>query len=813
MTRLDRITMQGFKSFAGKVTIPFPGGFNVICGPNGSGKSNVIDAMLFVLGTTSAKSIRAQKLQNLLFNGARTRKPAEFCDVSLYIDNKDRRIPGYEDDIKITRKMNRSGITIYKIDGKTVTRSKMIDIIANTGLSPDGYNIIMQGDVTRIIEMSPMERRGIIDDISGISEFDDKKEKAYKEMEKVENRVRENMIVIAEKQKLVQRLKVEKENAEKYQKLSAELRKSKASILKTRLKTTLEKIKTLEKDVSEATANFEKFTKDSSGIEKEADELEKTLSRINDDIIKKSRNYDVLRQLDSVRTEIIRKKDRIDLNDRELVRLESLVMPDDKTNFAVKEILSAKISGVYGTIGQLIEIPGKYSTAFEVALGKHFQDIVVSTDDVAVACVKYLKERKAGRVRFIPLNKIKKRYMPDYKKVPGVIGNAIDLISFDELHRPAMEYVLGSTVIVDKIDTAKKVHGPRIVTMDGDMKETSGAIIGGFFRASEKGQKKFQDEIRKLEEENDHMEDEIEVLEEQLEKLRGLEKVESEEVKKLQEEKLKIEQGREDTRKKWKESYEERQILQSKISKIKIEKARQEAALDNLNFEFLDFKDVTEFFSSSVEELQERVTRITLEVNKIGPVNLKAIDEYSIISVEFDELKRKLDKLLEEKDAVVNTVQEIEKKRYDKFMETFTEISMHFTNIYKDLVNGMGALRLEINNDINSGLIIEANPSGKRVVNLDAMSGGEKTVTSLAFIFATLQHYAAPFYVLDEIDAALDKANTKKITDVIKKYSKTVQFIVITHNDLTISEADKVFGVSLDEGVSKVFGIDMPNRG
>jgi chromosome segregation protein len=802
--------MQGFKSFAGKVTIPFPGGFNVICGPNGSGKSNVIDALMFVLGTTSAKSIRAQKLQALLFNGARNRKPAEFCEVSIYLDNHDRKIPGFGDEIKITRKMNRSGITVYKIDGKTVTRSRMLDVIANTGLSPDGYNIVMQGDVTRVIEMSSQERRGIIDDISGITEFDDKKEKAYREMEKVENRVRENMIVIAEKQKLVQRLKLEKENAEKYQKINTELRKTRASMLKTRLKHTNEKIKALEKEVGEDAKDLEEFTKNSSEIEKESESIEKSLSRLNNDIIKKSRNYDVMRQLDSVRSEIIRKKDRIDMNDRELVRLESLVAPDEKTSHAAREILAAKISGVQGTLSSLIDIPSRYSTAFEIALGRHAEDVVVSTDEVAVTCVKYLKEKKIGRIRFIPLNKIKQRKMPDYRKENGIIGKAVDLLSFDEHYRPAVEYVLGSTLIVDRIETAKKIHGPRMVTLDGDMKESSGAIIGGFYRKSERGQKRFEEDIRKIEEENENLEEEIEKLEEQLEKLRGLEKVESDDVVRMQQEKDVLEKRKEEFRLKWKNSYEERQILQNKISKIRIEKARQEASLDNIKIEFEEFRDVTEFFSISLDELQERLSGLTGELHRIGPVNLKAIEEYAVISVEYDELKKKLDKLLEEKDAVVKIVQEIEKKRFDKFMETYREISANFTNIYKDMVNGTGSLRLEIENDINSGLIIEANPSGKKVVNLDAMSGGEKTVTSLAFIFATLQHYASPFYVLDEIDAALDKTNTKKISDTIKKYSRSIQFIVITHNDLTIAEGDKVFGVSLDEGVSKVFGIDMP---
>ncbi len=117
---------------------------------------------------------------------------------------------------------------------------------------------------------------------------------------------------------------------------------------------------------------------------------------------------------------------------------------------------------------------------------------------------------------------------------------------------------------------------------------------------------------------------------------------------------------------------------------------------------------------------------------------------------------------------------------------------------------------MEIEDNIDSGLIIEASPEGKKILNLDSMSGGEKTLTSLAFLFAIMQHYSSPFYVLDEVDAALDKANTRKIVNLVKKYSNETQFIVITHNDFTIQEADKVFGVSMESGVSKIFGIEMP---
>ncbi len=801
MVRLDRITMQGFKSFANRVTIPFPSGFNSVCGPNGSGKSNIIDGLLFVLGTTSARSIRAQKLQNLIFNGARDKKPADFCEVSIYLDNSNDKIPGGEKEVKITRRITRSGISIYKLNGRTVTRAKILDILAYANLSTEGYNIIMQGDVAKIIEMSPLERKGIIDEVSGISEFDEKKAKASSEMEKVEIRVRENMIIVAEKQKLVARLKQEKENAEKYRQVESELRKAKASLLKKKIKDVNEKQSTYDKEIGENSKKFEQFEKELKKVDEDLEKKERGVLKKGDELIKKSRNYEILRKIDSINNEILRKRDLISFNQREIDRSRPQI-----SNVAVKEILNLKNPGVYGVISDLVEVPPKYSVALEVAIGRHASDIVVDTEETAAYCIKYLKERKLGRARFIPLAKMITRKR---KKYDGrMLGYAIDLVKFSRTYLPAFEYVLGSTLVVTNIDEAKKIRNFRVVTLDGDLVEASGAMIGGFYKKSRQSQG--SPSVR-LEEENERIEEEIEKLEEDLKKLRAQEKEESAEVVKLQEARTQEEKDLEALRKRHKELYEERMTLQNIIGRAKIEKAKLEASMDNLTAEFGEFRDVEKFFDQSIEELQERVRRCLIEINQIGLVNLKAIEEFATINVEFEELKKKLDSLLEEKDAVMRIVADVEKRRYDKFMETFNGISQNFTRIYRDLSGGGdGLLKLELENNIDSGLIVEANPSGKKIINLDAMSGGEKTLTSLAFLFSVMQHYSAPFYVLDEIDAALDKANTKKIANLVKKYSKEVQFIVVTHNDLTIAESDKIFGVSMEGGISKVFGIEMP---
>jgi len=801
MVRLERITMQGFKSFAGKVSIPLPAGFNCICGPNGAGKSNIVDAITFVLGTSSAKSIRAQRLQNLLFNGGKDKKPADYCIVSFYLDNSDGKIVGYDKEVKISRRINRSGISTYKLNGKTVPKSKILDVLSSAGLSPDGYNIIKQGDITKIIEMSNIERREIIDEISGIREFDEKKEKAHKELQTVDEKVREMMIIVTEKEKLVERLKKEREIAKQYENLSKELRKAKASLAHKKLKKMEEEYEILNKKIDEKIKLLKELEKKYSDFEKNFNKKESRLREITDIIIKKSRDYQVSKKINELRTELFMKKDKLEMNLREIEReknIQGLVKP------AVKEILKLKIDGVFGTFLNLVNIPDKYNTAIKVAIGKHAMDVVVSDDKIASDCIKFLKKNKIGRARFIPLNKIHGKEIKAISKI-GVLGRAIDLISYDSKFSPAVKYVLGSTYIVEDIDVAREIK-ERCVTLDGDIKESSGAMIGGFLA------KKEHDNISKLVSENESLMKEIKTIEEEIKKLESLERKESEDIVKLQKEKQELEKELELDKSENKNIYESRYILQNEINNIKIEKAKLDAVIDNLKLENEEYKDVKTYFDKDENELNEMIRKYIYEINSLGPVNMKAIEEYEIINVEFEELKKKLNKLIEEKNAIEKTVNEIEKKRYDKFIETFNEISNNFSKVYKDLTGGTGILRLEEENNIDSGLIIESSPPGKKVLDIDSISGGEKSLTSLAFLFAIMQHYSAPFYVLDEVEAALDKVNTKKIAELIKKYSKDVQFIVITHNDTTISMADRVFGVSMENGVSKIFGIEMPKQ-
>nr|5XNS_A Chain A, Chromosome partition protein Smc [Pyrococcus furiosus DSM 3638] len=199
MPYIEKLELKGFKSYGNKkVVIPFSKGFTAIVGANGSGKSNIGDAILFVLGGLSAKAMRASRISDLIFAGSKNEPPAKYAEVAIYFNNEDRGFPIDEDEVVIRRRVYPDGRSSYWLNGRRATRSEILDILTAAMISPDGYNIVLQGDITKFIKMSPLERRLLIDDISGIAEYDSKKEKALEELKQAEENLARVDLLIKE---------------------------------------------------------------------------------------------------------------------------------------------------------------------------------------------------------------------------------------------------------------------------------------------------------------------------------------------------------------------------------------------------------------------------------------------------------------------------------------------------------------------------------------------------------------------------------------------------------------------------------------
>lgn len=278
--------MKGFKSYGNaRVSVPLHKGFTCIVGPNGSGKSNLFDAISFVLGRMSAKSMRAGSISDLVFAGTEKHRPAEYSDVSMHFDNKDKVFPIEKDEVVISRKVDKSGKGVYRVNNKRETRAYVVDILNHAGLTPDGYNMISQGDITKFIKMSSFERRSIIEEISGIQEYDEKKEKGLRELSKAEENIARVDLVINEVRSRLERLEQEKNDALRYRYLKEEISKNKGGLI-------FGELDEQRKELSEVTGDIESNQSEIASLSEEMKRLGEEIGRLEEDAGKKERELE-----------------------------------------------------------------------------------------------------------------------------------------------------------------------------------------------------------------------------------------------------------------------------------------------------------------------------------------------------------------------------------------------------------------------------------------------------------------------------------------------------------------------------------------
>ena len=261
MSYVKKLVMHGFKSFPRKTELPFTPGINVILGPNGSGKSNITDALCFVLGRLSIKSMRAAKASNLLFMGTKVASPSKEASVEIVFDNTNNIFGTNEEEISIKRIVRKNGQSIYKINNETKTRQEVLSILAQAGIDPNGFNIVLQGEIQNFVRMQSEERRRVIEEVAGISIYESRKEKSIKELEKTEEKLKEVSAILKERNSYLSNLEKEREAALKHKKLEEDVRKFKKSIFFSDLTKKKKESEEINKEIENKGKESEKIKK------------------------------------------------------------------------------------------------------------------------------------------------------------------------------------------------------------------------------------------------------------------------------------------------------------------------------------------------------------------------------------------------------------------------------------------------------------------------------------------------------------------------------------------------------------------------
>ncbi|MDY6765158.1 MAG: AAA family ATPase, partial [Halobacteria archaeon] len=354
---IKEIEIDSFKSFGRKTTVPFLEGFTAITGPNGSGKSNLIDSILFALGLARTRGMRAERLPDLLYDPPEGESARE-GSVKVILDNSDRAVTeeeiraacdevGDPDEITIKRRIKRTSknyYSYYYINGRSVNLSDIRDLLSSAGITPEGYNVVMQGDVTNIIQMSNSERRGIIEQVAGVAEFDEKKEKAHEELETVDERVERVELILDEIEERLERLKDERDKALEYRELKDEKQEYERLLSAAKLQQVEDEIESVQDEIDNEQEK-KKDLEDKLGEKKElVEEIKEELEELNREINKKGEEdrLDLISEIEELKGKISRREDRIEdaeetLEEYQKKKREAFVNAD-KTREEVEEL-------------------------------------------------------------------------------------------------------------------------------------------------------------------------------------------------------------------------------------------------------------------------------------------------------------------------------------------------------------------------------------------------------------------------------------------------------------------------------------------
>lgn len=286
MAHIKKLVMKGFKSFARETTIEMDRHMNTIVGPNGSGKSNITDALCFVLGRLSIKSIRAAKAAHLIFSGNKQFKPASLAYVEIVWDNSDKDFALDNKEISIRRTVKKNGQSVYKINNQVKTRQEVLELLSQAGIDPHGFNIVLQGEIMRFVKMPAEERRKVIEEVAGISVYEMRKAKSLKELDRTHEKLKQINAVLRERTNYLRNLENEREQALRFKKLQLTVKKCKASIInkhiqeqKKALGEIEKKHETKNKEIEKYNSQINKTQDEITGLNNKIDDISKTIQK------------------------------------------------------------------------------------------------------------------------------------------------------------------------------------------------------------------------------------------------------------------------------------------------------------------------------------------------------------------------------------------------------------------------------------------------------------------------------------------------------------------------------------------------------
>lgn len=859
---LKRIEIYGFKSFAQKSVIDFNVGENeasitAIVGPNGSGKSNIAEAVRWALGEQSYKLLRSKRSEDVIFTGSAKKQKGSFSEVKLVLDNSKRNLKIDFSEVEILRRLYRDGDNEYRLNGTKIRLMDILELLARCGFGQATYTVIGQGMVDSMLFYGVKERKVLFDEAAGVKQYELKREQSLRKLGATDQNLIRIKDILSELSPRLKHLKKQMEKAEERKVIETELKETLKNYYSFRWSRFSSKI-------TEKKKAKEELEKEKGKIENELKEIDK---RLLGDREKSFEEIEILRKLYRVLS-----SERDELKEKFIVLSGNLRLEKEKEGFTDKarfEREKEEKEEILKDIDEKIE-----SLKKEVKDGqKELAGMMKELSEIqsrAIETQAALKNFEGGDENLLRLKKDYQELLKNQEELVVLLGKSRSIADIRKAREKAVLVSKALELFWTKVKNLNKkgVQSETLLKMEKLSAEKEKILIGiadirSKISSKEAGLLSFTEQKEFLENRLKELEQKSGILTKVNKDKERIKKFEAE-IKEAKEELEKKEKGLEGIREKIRKAEESERDREASILNLRLEAKEKQKLLDEYNFSMRDIdieiakvetrkedlkeeieRDIGSIYdlekenSGEIDEdkTEEKILNLRQKLAAIGGIDEEAEEEYKETEERHGYLSSQFDDLEKAKDDLKKIIKELDEKIKVQFGETFHKISKEFKKYFTILFDGghadltigridddMGTSdgstpvrtdgaeeeRDRSNSENSMGIEITACPPGKKVKSLNALSGGERSLTSLALLFAILSVNPSPFCVLDEVDAALDEANTKKFLEILSELSPKTQFVIITHNKDTMRAADILYGVTMDsEHVSKLLSLKL----
>ncbi|MCG9478809.1 MAG: AAA family ATPase [Actinomycetia bacterium] len=721
---LKTITLRGFKSFKAKSTLVFEPGVSVVVGPNGSGKSNIADAISWVLGEQSPKSLRGASMGDVIFRNKE--EEMGIAEVSLLFENKDRAIDLDFSEVKFTRRVYAEGGSDYFINSSPCRLMDIQELLADSGIGKGLYTIINQGQINEIAILKPGERKLIIDEVVGISKHKIRKEKSENKLGRVKEDMGRVDDLMGEIKRTMDPLEIEAAKAREYSEVANQLKNLELSLFITQIN---------------------KLNKAWESKSKMGRQLKQQLKQSKQKLDTQTKRYN------DFRSDIEQGLNRYRYWENTINRIE---MQKNRLG-NLKELIWSKVN-IFSTLASMFDpkvIPEK--KAEKDSLYQKLKDLQLLIDD-------YVKKVDAALSGHDQAEELHRQAKHIYLRLDELLGRFSQEQKEDEKREVKRKLNL-------KLKEACSTYAGKA----GKLLEAINALQASSKALSSKAYPVFEEKKKDIEQEKST----IEELGEQLNQ-------------------IKMENNR----------------LENQIYKNDLDQEQIKEKTENLTRYIVDNYNLSiDYILKNYEPVEEVgpareiIGRLKTKIKNFGNINPNASVEFERIKKRYDFLHNQREDLAVSKQKLEKLIQDMNKQISDMFIQKYEKINQRFNYYFKVLFPlGNGELILTSPNDSQEmGVDLKVDIGNNKFVPLSLLSGGEKTLVSIAFLFSIFATNLSPFYILDEADAALDDVNIDRFLSLLKKFAETQQIILITHQKKTMEIADTIYGVSMQsDGVSKI---------